>query len=262
MISHFTSLLFFPIVIGLALGSRNPFGKLFYFSAAFLVLAGTVVTFSRGGFLGLIFVLGTLAWRLGRIRRGLAVIVTILLLSFFLLLAPGAYRQRLATTRDDSAQARTAELKRSIYLAVRHPLLGIGIGNYVLYSDTEHATHNSYTQWLPKIGLPAAIVYVLFLMAATKRARRVPHPKDIEKKDRWLPYLAIGLQASMIGYMVTSFFASVAYLWYLYYIAAYIICVDRLYQTSLNAQKVTKDQHMTPFNESVYFQNNVAPKLG
>ena len=54
-----------------------------------------------------------------------------------------------------------------------------------------------------------------------------------------------------------SFFASVAYLWYVYYIAAYIICVDRLLQT------VNKpDTEVAQLHPSVYLQQNGAPRIG
>jgi hypothetical protein len=42
-------------------------------------------------------------------------------------------------------------------------------------------------------------------------------------------YLAIGLQASLVGYMVASFFAAVAYQWYIYYLVAYAIALRRIY---------------------------------
>jgi probable O-glycosylation ligase (exosortase A-associated) len=248
---------FLPIVIGLGLGSRNPLGKVVYFCTSLILLAGIVVTFSRGGFLGLVFVVGVLVWKLGKRHRTNVVIATVLLAIAFLVLAPGAYRQRLGTTKDESAVARTDELKRSIYLTLRHPLFGVGIGNYRLYSNREQATHNAYTQVASETGLIAAVVYVLFLLAALKRARRVADTADKDSKNRWLFYLSIGLQASMIGYMVTSFFASVAYLWYVYYIAAYIICVDRLLQIG-NKPDTEVDQ----LHPSVYLQQNVAPRIG
>ena len=249
---------FFPIVIGLAMGSKNPLGRMFYFGTSLILLAGIVVTFSRGGFLGLICVFAALVWKLGKKHRTTIAIATILLVGVFLLLAPGAYRKRLGTTEDDSAQARTAELKRSIYLSVRHPLVGIGLGNFVLYSDREHATHNAYTQVSSEMGLTAAVIYVLFLVAALKRARKAADLAAKEKRNKWLYYLSIGLEASIIGYMVTSFFASVALLWYIYYIAAYIICVDRLLQAS---SKPPGDE-VAELHPSVYLQQNVAAKLG
>ena len=152
----------------------------------------------------------------------------------FLVLTPGAYRERLGTTDDASATARTGELKRSVFLAARHPIFGVGMDNFVLFSNTEHATHNSYTQVASEVGLTAGVVYVLFLVAALKRLRLMPNPGDCDKRKRALPYLAIGLQASLIGYMVASFFASVAYLWYVYYLVGYVICLQRLHEHSLS----------------------------
>ena len=154
----------------------------------------------------------------------------------------GAYRERV-TTSDDSAVARVGELKQSIYLAVRHPVFGVGMDNFVLFSDSEHATHNAYTQVASEVGLTAAVVYVLFIVAAVKRLGRIPNPRDVDKKKRRLPYLAIGVQASLIGYMVSSFFASVAFLWYVYYLVGYAVCVSRLWDTSLADHTVRVDRH-------------------
>jgi hypothetical protein len=47
--------------------------------------------------------------------------------------------------------------------------------------------------------------------------------------DSRLYYLAIGLQTSLVGYMVASFFAAVAYQWYIYYLVAYAIALRRIY---------------------------------
>jgi len=51
----------------------------------------------------------------------------------------------------------------------------------------------------------------------------------------------VGLEASLIGYMVSSFFASVAFLWYAYYLVAYAICLRRLHDTErpVTAQQVS-----------------------
>jgi len=83
------------------------------------------------------------------------------------------------------------------------------------------------------LGFPATIIYVLFLVAAIKRVRRYADPSKLDPKKRRLGYLAIGLEASLIGFVVVSFFASVAFLWYIYYLVGYVICVSRLCDTSL-----------------------------
>jgi hypothetical protein len=42
--------------------------------------------------------------------------------------------------------------------------------------------------------------------------------------------LALGLQASLIAYLVSSFFLAVAYNWYVFYLVGYAVCLRRLYE--------------------------------
>ncbi len=42
-------------------------------------------------------------------------------------------------------------------------------------------------------------------------------------------FLSIGLQASLVGFMFSSFFGAVAYQWYVYYLVGYAVCLHRLY---------------------------------
>ncbi len=46
-----------------------------------------------------------------------------------------------------------------------------------------------------------------------------------------LHYLSIGLQASLAGYMASSFFLSVAYYWIVYYLVGCAVCLRRIYET-------------------------------
>ena len=46
----------------------------------------------------------------------------------------------------------------------------------------------------------------------------------------WIYYFSIGIQASIFTYMVSSFFGAVAYNWYLYYLIAYAVCLQRIYR--------------------------------
>jgi hypothetical protein len=65
-----------------------------------------------------------------------------------------------------------------------------------------------------------------------KPLRRIERDNLDKQKKPPAYYLAIGLQASLVGYMVSSFFASVAFLWYAYYLVAYAIALRRIYETS------------------------------
>ncbi|MGH9932730.1 MAG: O-antigen ligase family protein, partial [Pyrinomonadaceae bacterium] len=231
-----------PISLALFLGSRGALKKTLYLICSLVLMVGMVVTFSRGGFLGFVCVIAFLVWKVAPRNRVLFGVVALTLLMLAVALAPGAYRSRLATTSDDSALARTDELKRSILVAARHPLFGVGMDNYILYSNTNKATHNAYTQVAADMGMVAFVLYVWFLVSPFNRLRRIEAATRTNKRQPPVYYLAIGLQASLCGYMVVSFFASVAYQWYVYYLVAYAICLQRLTfaESTLKQQPISK----------------------
>jgi O-antigen ligase len=100
--------------------------------------------------------------------------------------------------------------------------------NYAIYSNREKATHNAYTQVSVELGLPALLAYLTFLITTVKRLRVTSRASVGLKRRPPHFYLALGLEASLLGYMVTSFFASVAFLWYVYYVVAYAIVLTRI----------------------------------
>src|ERR1051326_3703184 len=221
-----------PIAIALVFSSRALRKKLFYLCAATLMTAGVVVTFSRGGFLAMFCMAAVLAWRVGQRHKWIIAMVLPVVLVAFIVFAPGGYRSRLATTNDDSSAMRLDDLKRSLFISAHHPLLGVGMSNYILFSNSNHATHNAYTQVSSELGATAMVIYVLFLIAPITKLRKIEREThDLRHKSPYY-YLAIGLEASLMGYMVASFFASVAFLWYAYFLVGYAVCLRRLYYVS------------------------------
>jgi putative inorganic carbon (HCO3(-)) transporter len=216
-----------------------------YLTCAVLMIGGIIATFSRGGFLGLICSGGVLAWKLARRNKWLMGAVLPMVILLFVLLAPGGYGNRISTTSDESAIARMDDLKRSIFIAAHHPLLGVGINNYILFSNKDKATHNSYTQVASEMGLTALALYLMFLFTSLKQLRRISKETSAARHRSRFFYLAVGLEASLIGYMVSSFFASVAYLWYVYYLVGYTLCLKDLYEVSKFADERQKICSMT-----------------
>ena len=79
------------------------------------------------------------------------------------------------------------------------------------------------------MGIAALVVYIMFLIHPLKRLRLI-EKESYEHSDRSkFYYLSVGLQASLVGFMFASFFGSVAYHWYVYYLVGYAICLHRLY---------------------------------
>lgn len=224
-----------PIAFVLGIEKKNILRKLVYFPIALLMLAAVIITFSRGGFIALIAMALVLVRKLGRRNRTTAFATLVFGVIFFLVVAPGSYSGRLATIFDSasditgSSSQRTQVLKRSILVALRYPLFGVGIGNFHHKSFQELGTHNAYTQVAAETGIAAMICYIIFLVHPLRKLRMIERELFERNENSRFFYLAIGLQASLVGYMVASFFAAVAYQWYIYYLVAYAIALRRMY---------------------------------
>ena len=222
-----------PIAFGFFLGTRAITKKLFYIALVILFVAGVLCTTSRGGFIGLACVIVVLAAKLTHRYRLLLGVTAVLVVLLVFVLAPGGLRSRLAKGSDDaSTVARTDDLKRSVFLMVRHPIFGLGMNNYIFYSNSAHATHNAYTQIGAEMGVPALLFYILFLVTPLRRLSKLRRSRKDTETRRDLRYICLGIEASLIAYMVTSFFLSVAYLWYAYFLVGYAVTLRRLISPS------------------------------
>lgn len=224
-----------PIAVTLGLSGRNPLKKVVYFGLTALMVAAVTVTFSRGGFIGLVAATFVLVRRLGKKNRVATTGALVLAVILFLALAPGAFSGRVSTIFNSAADVtgsssqRTEVLKRSVWVALRYPIFGVGIGNshYKLPRNLE--THNAYTQVAAEMGIAAMVVYILFLIHPIRRLRLIEKQSYSQPDRRRFYYLSIGLQASLVGFMFASFFGAVAYQWYVYYLVGYAVCLHRLY---------------------------------
>jgi O-antigen ligase len=92
-------------------------------------------------------------------------------------------------------------------------------------------THNAYTQVAAEMGMAALAIYVMFVVAPLRKLGQIARETLCDQSTVRYHYLAIGLQAALLAYLISSFFAAVAYLWYVYYLVAYAVCLRRLYES-------------------------------
>jgi hypothetical protein len=236
MALHLVTIL--PISVALMIGSKGAIRKILYGACALLMIAAIVLSYSRGAFIGMMVIFLFIAWQLGSQRRLEIVIGVLCFAGVLILMAPDRYGSRLLSIfipsldTEGSADARRGELFRSIYVALRHPLLGIGMGNYqpeMSYHGL--VTHNSYTQVASELGMTALACYVLLIVTPLKKLGQIARETFATRRDSRFYYLALGLQASLIAYLISSFFLSVAYVWYVYYLVGYAVCLRRLYES-------------------------------
>lgn len=231
---HF--IMFIPIAIVLGLSTKNFLMRIVYWGSAVLMTAGTVVTFSRGGFLGLMVASLVLGWKLGRKNRFQVMLIMGIIGALFLALAPGNYGVRILSIfipgldPVGSSNQRSELLKQSVWVTLRNPW-GVGMGNFQIGSSHNLVTHNAYTQVSSELGIAGLIIYVLFVTSPFRRLGAIERELFTSKNYNWMYYLAIGIQASIMAYLVGSFFGAFAYNWFVYYPVAYAIALRRIYLT-------------------------------
>ena len=240
-----------PLAVCLGIASKNSLMRMVYFLMAALFVGANFVTYSRGGFLGLIAASVVLAWKLGRKNRFNVMAVSAFVGLLVILFAPGNYGMRilsifgLAPDEVGSRDQRQELLIRSIIVTLRNPW-GIGIGNFQIVGIRNLVTHNAYTQVSSEIGLLGLLAYVIFMVSPFRKLGAIERTEFAGDKHGWFYYLAIGLQASIVAYMVSSFFVAVAYNWFIYYLIAYAVAFRRIYQIERGLEEEVKAAPLVP----------------
>jgi O-antigen ligase len=199
-------------------------------------------TGSRAGAMGAVVLFGVMVSQSNRVtRRRLLAGLPLIFLALVVLLPRdilvryttffGSYdyyrsfsdpTEKLRKGTIESTEARKQLLIDSIFVTLKHPLLGVGPGNFMVEQDVmAHArgdekgawkvTHNTYTQLSSEMGLPGLIIYVallynVFMVLNPIIRSRNPSPQWVNLRQ-----LATSLRAAFIVYLPVAFFCSLGY---------------------------------------------------
>jgi hypothetical protein len=224
-----------PFAVGLVLSRPSPFARLLYLVCAALLAVTSVLTYSRSGFLTMTIAGAFFLFKLSR-RYPAAWGVGALAAAALFVSSPGRVFTLFATSGGDVTAAGTATarwelVKRSFEVAGANPirwLFGVGIENFHIVSHNELVGHNAYLQVFNEVGLPAMIFYILFLASVIRITARITKRYRSVRGYRQIWLMATVIQTSLIAYLVGSSFGSVAFLWYVYYPAAFAVCLQQL----------------------------------
>ena len=220
-----------PFGVSLFLTSRRLLAKAWWGAALSLILVSIVRTYSRGAFLVLL-VLVFLLWRRFWAGRWLAAVLILPLavgaLAVSVAMVGHSYLDRMSTIAaphgEASSQDRLDLLRRSVELTVKHPVFGVGPGQFQEQSRAWLETHNTYTQFSAEAGVPALALFLALLWLAVSHlhtaCKTISDPRTL--------YLVQGLFCSLVGYAVGAFFLSTAYLIYPYLLVACAVAAANL----------------------------------
>lgn len=237
-----------PLAIALMFATRSKLLKIIYLTMALLMLFANMITYSRGGFLGIIAATGLMAWKLGRGKRFTVSVFAGIGTILMLFLAPNNFGLRILSIfipgldGVGSSDQRRALLERSIFVTLRNPW-GIGIGNFPIVGIQNLVTHNAYTQVSSELGILGLIAYLILLFSPFRKLAAIDRTLFAKNELNWFYYVSVGLQASMVAYLVGSFFASVAYYWFIYYLIAYIVAFRRIFYLENNLSEAASQKY-------------------
>jgi O-antigen ligase len=232
-----------PLAVALVLMNANR-ARMLYAICALIMICGVMVTFSRAGFITLATVSGVMLWKFGRGSRSSVALATLIAAILLFSVFSGAYRSRLITILDPSSdpsgssQERIELLKRGLDLSFRHSIIGLGMGNFHIYSIREKVAHNSYLETAAELGVIGLLAYLIMILGPLRGLTKIETEmmKSGARIDLDVKYLSIGLQTVLIAYMINSFFMSIQYQWYLYYAAGFAISLRLIYADERVAQ--------------------------
>ena len=101
----------------------------------------------------------------------------------------------------------------------RHPLLGVGLGNFkplVLEYETgafkeQSIAHNTYLEIAAELGIPALLLFLALLFSTYRTLEKIRRMSS-QSKNRFLELAALGMEAGLAGYCVDAFTISIEYL--------------------------------------------------
>lgn len=242
---------FMPFAAFAAIAPGNRLARLGSGLIVLLMLATTVFTKSRAGFLGLAVVALLIVIQARRIKPGLAAgaIVASLLVVPFLPSAVWTRASSIFNAEEDETGSRAARqnlMEEGWKTFLEHPLTGVGAGQFQNYNPPDRQepwreTHNVVLQVLAEMGILGGIAFGYLLTRGAGsllwtwrrfRVRRRPSadPRPAAALDaafdpqerEWMRLHVAACIAAFAGWLVCAQFGSIGYHWTLYYVLALI----------------------------------------
>ena len=223
-----------------------------------LFITGSIASFSRGGFLGLLAT-GVFCW-LRSPRKLVAAFVILLIAGVGFLYSSDKYWKEMgtiktSTNRNDTGWERLYLWGIAWRMFLDHPIMGVGPGNYQYesfkYEDPregwrgEHiwgkVAHSLYFTALSEGGIIGSVLYLGILVAGwrarvriRKKYRQIMRsgvpPPPFRERLRTIYYLTLALDGSLIAFLVTGAFIAVLYYPHLWLLTAFTAVVQRIFQ--------------------------------
>ncbi len=258
-----TMLMIIPLLFYLAKYSAVAVVRMGFWTVLGLCLVTVVMTFSRGGFVGLLVLAAFTIKNTRNKFASFAIVATAGLLVFEL--APESWFARLSTMEnagnDSSFMGRVVAWKVSLLIALDHPFFGGGMHavqrllvwstykeslhrvNFVTTpppDDIPHAAHSVYFELLGDLGFTGLILFLAIITITYWNCTRIGRMSRGNPSLAWADDLSRMLQISIVVYLVTSAALSMGYFELVYVLIGLISRCRRTVEMTLAARAVSE----------------------
>jgi len=245
-----------PFGYFLFFGADGMSQKLKYLGMLGTFILGAMASLSRGGFIGLTSV-GAYCWYRSPKKLN-ALILVLVAVVFMLILAPDRYWDEISSSTSAETMAVGTGAERlytwgiGMEMFYWNPIIGIGQSNFPwtfnLYeagrtfhekSIAGRQAHSAWVTLLSELGLAGVFIIGGMLlqcykdlkfvrMKFTSRESRKAHGQTIRAKEDMRVYLAMAMEGSLIGFIVSGVFISI--LWYpsLWIMIAFVVALRNI----------------------------------
>lgn len=234
-----------PILFFLAREENSRLLRRLLYAGFACCVVSVVLTYSRGGQLGLIAVLAIICIKARRKFIGIVLIVACLLA--ILTFAPEKWMERMSTTAhgqlDQSAQQRLVAWRTAWRLVQDYPIAGAGFNSlpdeelFMSYQAeplpggfTSTGPHSIYFQMMADQGFVGLGLFLAFIGSCIASLRTLRRKAVQMTRASWIVNYSHMIEVSLIGYMVSGAFLGLGYFDLFYHIAATTIVLKILFR--------------------------------
>jgi O-Antigen ligase len=264
-------LLGMPFWWALCSNSRSLPARLLGLASLGLMLYVISKTGSRGALISLVVIAGLMFFRASAVEKMKLFVAAAVLLAIGALTLPAGLRTRYQTffSLDEpeamspdgpaadspmlesavaSTYTRRAMLIRSLVVTLKHPLLGVGPGNFMV-AENEMAqaegrrqgawvgTHNSFTQVSSECGIPAFLFYCGIVALSFQKSTALYRRTKQNPQFKAIGTHALALNYSLIAFIVTGLFVHAAYTALLPVLAGLTVSLARIAEPLLASER-------------------------
>ena len=228
----------FPLCVAFMFAAKSGFKKALWIIGLIFMLYCVLITYSRSGLIALVITMLVCLWEYGIKQKRVVLVLSAAFLGMlglgialmtphFIARMSSLVNGNVAGSGDHgSLEAREVLLKQSISLALHHPLLGVGPGNFPVVTSEWRVAHNSYTELAAEAGFPALFLFLLMFFLSFKKLgniRKLPGYTADPSIQLW----ASALWASIAAYLAGSMFASTEYNLFPYFMVGFVCALYR-----------------------------------